>query len=152
LFVGAIPCNRPKDNDMSKKDNDMVKKEKGMVKKEKGENMVSPVRLNDIGLMMDKWWKKMFEKYNDEIEIDEYVIMPNHVHGIIHIVGANPSIRPIMDQNIRPINNSRIKNTYAGIGGYMSWFKRMSTNEYIRNVKDNNWPAFNKSVMASQLL
>jgi REP element-mobilizing transposase RayT len=24
----------------------------------------------------------------------------------------------------------------------MQWFKTMSTNEYIRNVKTNNWPRF----------
>ncbi|MDP8212655.1 MAG: transposase [Candidatus Zapsychrus exili] len=100
----------------------------------KGENMVSPVRLNKIGMMIDKWWQEIFEKYKDEIKLDEYIIMSNHIHGIIHIVGAIPCNRP---------NKSNIKNTYNGIGKYISWFKRMSTNEYIKNVKLNNWPPFN---------
>ena len=26
----------------------------------------------------------------------------------------------------------------------MDWFKTMSTNEYIKNVKENAWPPFNK--------
>jgi len=30
------------------------------------------------------------------------------------------------------------------LGTIIQWFKTMSTNEYIRNVKMNNWPAFNK--------
>ncbi len=125
--VGAIPCNRPN--------------EKGEKKiSQKGENMVSPVRmpiykLNDIGEMINKWWQKVFEKYHHEIEIDEYVIMPNHIHGIIKIVGANPRIRP---------NRLVIKNTYAGIGRYISWFKRMSTNEYIRHIRSDNWKPFNE--------
>jgi len=30
------------------------------------------------------------------------------------------------------------------VGTIIQWFKTMSTNEYIRNIKNNNWPAFNK--------
>jgi putative transposase len=26
----------------------------------------------------------------------------------------------------------------------IQWFKTMSTNDYIRNVKNNGWPPFNK--------
>jgi putative transposase len=103
---------------------------------EEGENMVSPVhgRLNEVGLMVDKWWRKMFEKFHKEIQGDEYAIMPNHMHGIIRIVGANPCIRPN--------NNSKISNQYKGIGQFVSWFKRMSSNEYIRNVKNEKWRPF----------
>jgi len=35
--------------------------------------------LNGVGNMIDQWWQKMFEKYND-ISIDKYMIMPNHIH------------------------------------------------------------------------
>ena len=28
----------------------------------------------------------------------------------------------------------------------VQWFKTMTTNEYIRNVKQNNWPVFNGSL------
>ncbi len=28
----------------------------------------------------------------------------------------------------------------------MQWFKTMSTNEYIRNVNNNNWTPFNKKL------
>ncbi len=52
------------------------------------------VILNDIGNMIDQWWQKMFKKY-DDISIDKYVIMPNHIHGIINLVGAIPCNRPI---------------------------------------------------------
>lgn len=40
----------------------------------------------------------------------------------------------------------RISNTYDGLGQYVSWFKRMSTTEYIRHVKNDNWPVFNKRI------
>ena len=40
--------------------------------------------LNDAGIMVEKWWNKIPRRY-DAVEIDAFVIMPNHVHGIIII-------------------------------------------------------------------
>ncbi len=31
----------------------------------------------------------------------------------------------------------------------IQWFKTMTTNEYIRGVKNNDWPRFNKKIMAT---
>jgi len=135
--------------------------------------------LNNVGKMINKWWNKMFEKYGS-ISIDKYIIMPNHIHGIIEIknnnVGAIPCNCPDCNDNIqRQVNDDnamngqvkmtrdeatrddagenvvsplqrQIKNTYNGLGQYISWFKRMSTNEYIKNVKQNNWKPFDKQI------
>src|SRR5438445_12726107 len=43
--------------------------------------------LHDSGKMVDIWWMKLFEKFPD-ISMDAYVIMPNHIHGIIIINDA----------------------------------------------------------------
>jgi len=48
--------------------------------------------------MIMKWWRALPERFGN-VCIDQFVIMPNHVHGIIEImaeptVGANPSVRP----------------------------------------------------------
>lgn len=114
----------------------------------KGENVVSPLQYNDIGFMVDKWWNKMFQKFNDEIKIDKYVIMPNHLHGIIKInknsVGAIPWNRPNLKKYNDQTENQNIQNKYKGLGQYISWFKRMTTNEYIRGVKNLKWPPFNQ--------
>ena len=88
--------------------------------------------INDIGKMIDYWWNEIPNHFKN-IEIDEYVIMPDHFHGIIVInypVGA--------DRCVRPMN---IKN-YPKLGDIVQWFKTMTTNEYIKNVKNNNWPEF----------
>src|SRR5438876_5847110 len=58
-----------------------------------GEIKYGTMILNDAGKMIDIWWKKIFEKYSN-IFLDKYVIMPNHFHGIIQIVGAIPCNRP----------------------------------------------------------
>jgi hypothetical protein len=43
--------------------------------------------LNDAGEMLYKTWNDLSVKCPG-IVIDEFIVMPNHVHGIICIVGA----------------------------------------------------------------
>jgi hypothetical protein len=43
--------------------------------------------LNHAGELVQKIWNDLSKKC-PEMVIDEYIIMPNHVHGIIFIVGA----------------------------------------------------------------
>ena len=122
-----------------------------------GDVLDGKMALNDAGQMIEKWWNKLSQKYGD-VWIDTYVVMPNHFHGIITIttntVGANPCIRP--DETnpcIRPntgdhvtrgenITGENMVSPLQGLGIYISWFKRMSTNEYIRGVKQRGWPPF----------
>ena len=49
--------------------------------------------LNEMGTMVKKWWLKLKSKF-PLIETDAYVIMPNHFHGIIAAVGADPRVCP----------------------------------------------------------
>ncbi|MEP6755684.1 MAG: hypothetical protein ABJA67_09300 [Chthonomonadales bacterium] len=59
-----------------------------------GEIVDSEMRLNAAGQMLERWWKKLSEKYAN-LHMLEFVVMPNHFHGIIMIVdedhvGADP--------------------------------------------------------------
>ncbi|MBI5485023.1 MAG: hypothetical protein HY888_11260 [Deltaproteobacteria bacterium] len=64
------------------------------------------MELNEAGRMVAEWWLKLSEQFS-HVTADEYVIMPNHFHGIIviadelnHITGRGEScIRPPL---IRP--------------------------------------------------
>jgi putative transposase len=49
--------------------------------------------LNDAGDMVQRVWDEIPQFY-DGIDIDHFQIMPNHIHGIIMIVGAGPCGRP----------------------------------------------------------
>jgi len=54
------------------------------------------LNLTLIGNVIDEQWRRIPERFENTY-IDEYVIMPNHIHGIITIHKTNPSIH---DHNI----------------------------------------------------
>jgi len=119
--------------------------------------------LNDAGKMIGRWWNELKNKYAN-IEIDEYIVMPNHCHGIINVVdnsvGADLRVcpkqmgghtgSPIMGGHIgSPIMGGHIgpplrvhPNVNRPLYAMIQWFKTMTTNEYIRNVKQNRWEPF----------
>jgi len=45
------------------------------------------MRLNDAGRVVERCWHEITIHF-PHVELDEFVIMPNHVHGVIVIVGA----------------------------------------------------------------
>ena len=71
-----------------------------------GEIENGEMMLNEYGQIACDEWVKSAEIRN-EIEIHEYVVMPNHIHAIVEIVGAN-GIRPnvnVPDDGICPNGN-----------------------------------------------
>jgi len=44
------------------------------------------ILISDLGTVVDITWKNLRDHF--DIELDEYVIMPNHFHGIVTIIPA----------------------------------------------------------------
>ncbi|MEK7286615.1 MAG: transposase, partial [Nitrospirota bacterium] len=91
------------------------------------------MRLNDAGRIVEKWCLELNQKFPN-VDTDEYRVMPNHFHGIIPItgsVGADLCVGPNAGEHIgSPLHT------------VVQWFKTMTTNEYIRGVKQWGWPPF----------
>lgn len=49
--------------------------------------------LNAAGAMVDMVWQEIPQNYPD-IALGEYIIMPNHFHGVVKLVGAGPCACP----------------------------------------------------------
>ncbi|HPT71155.1 MAG TPA: hypothetical protein PLE74_02610 [Candidatus Cloacimonadota bacterium] len=100
------------------------------------------VLLNPPGEMIYKWIEKLPEKF-ENLYKDEYVIMPNHIHMIIFLnprfVGTDPCVCP---ENYH--YKEEDKHMGLSLHTVIQWFKTMTTNEYIKGVKENNWIPFNK--------
>ena len=87
------------------------------------------------------------------ITLDEFIIMPNHLHGIIRIkaqqtVETGQHAYPYSEVNASPLNDNNSTSTGQAHGhvptlsDILHWYKTMTTNAYIRGVKDQNWPRF----------
>jgi len=126
--------------------------------------------LNDAGKMIEKWCIELSHKFPD-IELDTYIIMPNHFHAIIanngDAVGAHLRVRPnemrpnenVCDNSMgrthrcaptaaTAATNADILGEHTGspLHAVVQWFKTMTTNEYIRGVKSLDWQPFDKKL------
>jgi REP element-mobilizing transposase RayT len=99
-------------------------------------NMVS----NDTGKMIEFWWVELIKKFST-VQIDSHIIMPNHFHGIIVLVGADLRVCP--DEDKQKIEKSTTgAHTGAPLSKIVQWFKTMTTNGYIQGVKQSGWLPF----------
>ena len=112
--------------------------------------------LNDAGKMVHNIWDEI-PAYYEGIEIDAFQIMPNHIHGIIVIVGAGPCACPDTNANIHknygtgqprgvaPTGND-IFQTKLSLPDIVHRFKTLTTKKYIDGVKQHNWQPFDKKL------
>ena len=105
--------------------------------------------LNEAGIMLDNKWLELKNRYPN-IDLYEYIVMPNHFHGIIEIV-ANGHLQNGHEQGGQPQGGQPQGGQPQGgqpqgiaptVGDMIGAFKSLVTNEYIRNVKQNNWQRF----------
>ncbi len=53
-----------------------------------GEISEHEIRLNDAGRIAYRLWEQIPEHF-DDVDTDEFIVMPNHIHGIIVITGSD---------------------------------------------------------------
>jgi len=106
-----------------------------------GEVVDAEMRLNDAGEMVAKIWSEIPTFYPG-VGIDSFVVMPNHLHGIIVLleeqrtasVEADPLCLPSSEPPAKPLS----------LGDVVRRFKSMTTREYGNGVRQSAWPPFNQ--------
>ncbi|MBD3298663.1 MAG: hypothetical protein GF341_08420 [candidate division Zixibacteria bacterium] len=119
-----------------------------------GDIVGGTMNANEAGHMVETWWLELNQKFPNT-RTDEYVVMPNHFHGIITLVGADLCVCPTPRQEHEITGNpvdlpgSKDEGPAGALGAHsaavptiVQWFKTMTTNAYIRAVKQDRWPAF----------
>lgn len=101
--------------------------------------------INEIGRSIETCWLDLPKRFAG-IELDEYIIMPNHFHGILfitdEIVGAAPvAARPAVDA--AGAGTSPAPTGYS-LGAIIGAFKSITTHNYIAGVHQYGWPTFNR--------
>ena len=82
--------------------------------------------LTNFGEIANKHLINMSNFYQN-IKIEKYVVMPNHFHAIITISRADMESAPTVSEIVQA-------------------FKRYSTVEYVKMVKDGKLPPFDKQI------
>jgi len=102
-----------------------------------GEIRNGQIELNPIGHIIGRRWQWLPEQY-DHIELDEWLIMPDHLHGIVYILNNSSGISGgggvlscsgvSRDATIRPSKSK-------SLGSLIDTFKTISTKK-INEISD----------------
>lgn len=84
-------------------------------------------RPNNPDKLIVKWLLELENKFKG-VKIDEYIVMPNHIHFIIERTGDH--------------TGSTGDHIGSPLRDIIGWFKTMTTNEYIAGVKDGRFMPF----------
>ena len=98
------------------------------------------MRTNEAGQMVEAAWTALPQRFPG-IELDAYVVMPNHMHGVI-VVGASLVVAP----NTVLATNRAGTSPAPTLGDVVGAFKSITTHAYIQGVYDGGWLPFDKRV------
>ena len=120
-----------------------------------GEIVGKEMWLNEAGEMVCRIWEMLPRRF-PTIEIDLFVVMPNHLHGIIVInqpnratTGVAPTKSTNVGAGLVPAQNTNRCPDHRGItriaptlGDIIGAYKSLTTVEYVRGVKTMRWATF----------
>ncbi|MBM4169554.1 MAG: transposase [Ignavibacteria bacterium] len=118
-----------------------------------GEITTDGIRLSEYGLLVDEAWRDLPNHYR-HVQLDQFVVMPNHVHGIIFLIndntvgtGSEPVPTGAIDTTKRhPLSeivrsfktfSARRINSVRGVRGVPLW-QRNYFEHIIRDERDLN--------------
>ena len=135
-----------------------------------GEVANGTMRLNAAGQLAVTLWNDLTPRFVG-IELDAFVVMPNHVHGVIVLPDRTPIVgAPLVGAHDRAVGaplvgahankaatraaptvgdaqgNKAATRAAPTVGDVVGAFKSLFTVEYIRGVKEYRWPAFDRRV------
>ncbi len=103
------------------------------------------MKLNEWGKIVERIWKELPHRFY--VTLDEFVVMPNHIHGIIVIMDKNVGA-PLVGAQYSKRNTGRRAGTRPAptLGQIVGAFKSIVVDEYIRGVKKQGWKPFNGKI------
>ena len=101
------------------------------------------MQINQFGTIVDNNWRAIPNHFNST-ELDEYVIMPNHIHGIITINEFNVEDANYASSNKSIRNGPAYDRTKMLLSKVIQQFKRQCTVE-IKTLSKNKNSVWHKS-------
>ena len=105
-----------------------------------GEVVDAEVRLNDAGEMAREVWQTMPQRF-PFVEIDTFVVMPDHVHGIV-VIRDDGTRAPMKDAPTPDSLVTGATQAARALGDVIGAYKSLTAAAYIRGVHTSQWPPF----------
>jgi len=86
--------------------------------------------LNDAGRTADRFWREIPVHFPRAV-VDEYVVMPNHVHGLLHLVERDTACRVPGERNLEAFGKP--------VAGSVSTIMRSYKSAVTRALGENIW-------------
>ncbi|MDE0012003.1 MAG: transposase [Candidatus Poribacteria bacterium] len=99
-----------------------------------GEVIGTEIQLNEAGKMAGRIWKALSNRF-PTIAIDTFVVMPNHLHGII-IINQHRDHKSTV--------GASLVDALPALGDVIGAYKSLTTVEYTRGVKMMKWKPFHR--------
>ncbi|MBI3914091.1 MAG: transposase [Chloroflexi bacterium] len=126
-----------------------------------GEVVNGEIQLNDAGQIVQSQWEALSQRFPN-VELDEFVVMPNHFHGIIVITDKGQA-RDAGKRQARDAGKGQARDAGKGqaqgaaptqlsddhdpiLGDIVGAWKSIVTDEYIRGVHQLNWQPFDRKL------
>ena len=117
-----------------------------------GEVVDGEIQLNDMGHMVYQEWTHLPNRFPN-IDLDAFIAMPNHIHGIIVITDVDPvgaglvPAQPVAQNDHAPTPSGAIPSgattrVAPTVGGIVGAFKSITTVRYTHGVIHYGWPPF----------
>jgi REP element-mobilizing transposase RayT len=97
---------------------------------------------NEAARRVEQAWERIPRRF-PATELDEHIVMPNHFHGILRITEGAPVVGPESGDK----QGAHKGRPYAGnpsLGEMVGAFKSITTDGYIRGVREEGWPRFDQ--------
>ncbi len=91
--------------------------------------------LNNIGKIAYNNWQNI-KNHFDNVELDVFVIMPNHIHGIVNIIEPDYRINPIEDAHMRPNIKTLQSRTKMALSKIIQQYKSSVTRDVNARYKN----------------
>jgi putative transposase len=101
-----------------------------------GEVLNDDMRLNEFGMLVKHTWDNLPRHYGG-IELDAFIVMPNHVHGII-ILADEPEMRRTISEIVRGFKTFSARNVNERCGRRGALWRRGYYEHVIRNEEELN--------------
>jgi putative transposase len=103
------------------------------------------MRLNEYGKMVNEEWEKSFE-IRHELKRDEFVLMPNHIHGIIRILDFVGSVEThgrasLLPKKTKPQIGVAFR-TPKSVSSFIAGFKSATTKRINESRKSPGNPVW----------